>query len=152
QFFGITVSCSNGATGGPLMYFRDATTHQRGGQLNTFYGIDGGTLSGAAASLKHDSSTANVIHGLSGANGIPSTVLGSNPQLLFLSFTFGSIGALEAAISGNVYFTGSHINVGVATYPGCSVTNPTKAINIYAGTAPAGTLANGVTLYAKDSG
>lgn len=45
--------------------------------------------------------------------------------------------------------SGFHFNVGATTYPGRSSTNPTNAINIYDGTAPAGTLANGVTLYSQ---
>lgn len=40
----------------------------------------------------------------------------------------------------------NNINIGTA-FPGRSTTNPTNSINIYNGTAPVGTMTNGVTLY-----
>lgn len=152
QFLGLTVSCTDGATGGPLIYFRATTSNQRGGVLNTFYGVDGGTYTGTPAAIKQDASTANLIHSLSTANGIPSAVIGSNPQVCFVGYAFGSMALLETYQSGSMYFSGPFINVGSATFVSRSVTNPTNAINIFAGTAPAGTLSNGITLYAKDDG
>jgi hypothetical protein len=45
---------------------------------------------------------------------------------------------------------GFNLNIGVVVYPGRSLANPTNSINLYAGSVPSGTLANGVTIYAKD--
>lgn len=51
-------------------------------------------------------------------------------------------------LTGHFFMTtGFRMNIGVTVYPGRTVTNPTNAINIYDGTAPSGTMANGITLY-----
>jgi hypothetical protein len=67
-----------------------------------------------------------------------------------------SVTALLTAIAGirmnasSFMANGFNLNIGVVVYPGRSLANPTNAINLYTGTAPSGTLANGVTIYSKD--
>ena len=83
------------------------------------------------------------------AGGMSISAAHASGEIRF--FTGGSSKRASVSSAGHWLFgNGFHLNVGVATYPGRTTTNPTNAINIYEGTAPAGTLADGLTIYAKD--
>lgn len=143
------------------------------GVTGTFTGDVGltNTVNSTARSLSVGNNGSNTVgyiqaYGTAFASSGPAFADG----VIFGSDTSGGLSVAAAHANGSVRFysggsvqrailtstglfniaNGLHMSIGALTYPGRATTNPTNALNLFEGTAPAGTLADGLTIYAKD--